>query len=239
MLTNPIGIYPFFIKSYESDQFGKMSLSSFFHYLQECAYRNAQDNGFGFDFVEKENSYWVLTRVLVQLKSYPNWQEKIQIKTWPRGAEGFFALRDYQLIKNEEILANISSSWMIIDKASKRPRRMEDVNLLREGFVDEKAIDQHLDKIFIPENLNLLEERKVYPSDMDVNGHVNNATYVRWVSDAYYSHYQNYISEFEINFLSELKLNDEFNVYHKFENGNYYYVLKNTFDKEICRVRIC
>ena len=238
MLKNPVSTYDFTIKSYEADQYGKMSFCSFFHFLQECAHLNAQSNGFGYDFVENEKAYWVLTRVLVEINIWPNWNDEIQIRTWPRGAETLFAVRDFELIKNNEIIGKVSSYWMILDRETHRPKRLDNYQFIHSDFIAEKAIERKLEKIIVTGQVESLYSRKVYASDIDVNGHVNNATYVRWVLDAYFSKYKDHFNEFEINFLSELRQDEEFEVYENHMNKESLYILKNIKGREVCLVRI-
>ncbi len=238
MLKSPSSTYNFAIKSYEADQYGKLSLHTFFHYLQECAYLNALSNGFGYEFLEKENAYWVLTRVLVQIDKFPHWNDKIQIKTWPRGADGLFAVRDFELLKKGEIIGRVSSYWMVLDKDSKRPKRLDNYEFILSDFIAEEAIGRKLKKISIKGDLVLVSHRKVHSSDMDVNGHVNNATYVRWIMDAFYSNTKSVVKEFEINFLRELMLNDEFKIYKSQEADSSLFLIKNVKGEDICTVKL-
>ncbi len=53
MLKHPSGNYNFSIKSYHSDQNGKLTLPALFHFLQECAWDNARLNDFGYEFLKK------------------------------------------------------------------------------------------------------------------------------------------------------------------------------------------
>jgi medium-chain acyl-[acyl-carrier-protein] hydrolase len=238
MLNHPYSIFSFKIKSYQSDQNGKLTLYSLFHLLQECAWDNARLNNFGYEYLESKNAFWVLSRVKVEMKEYPEWKDEIEIKTWPKGTDGFFAIRDFQIFKNGKVIGNATSYWLILDKDSKRPKRLDDFNFIHENFLSESAIDKKLERISIGGNISKLEKRKVYTSDLDVNKHVNNATYVRWILDSYFSKGQNSILEFEINFTSELLLNDEF-VVHKGEGGeSNSFILKNIQDKEICKAVI-
>lgn len=238
MLKHPSSIYDFSVKSYDSDQEGKLNLHTLFHFLQECAWDNARLNDFGFEFLESKNAYWVLSRILVQMNEYPEWRDDIKIKTWPKGTHGFFALRDFEVYKNNKDIGKVTTSWLILDKDSKRPQRLDQFNFVHENFYKEHAIEQTLDKVVIPSDAEKVDDRKVYYSDLDVNQHVNNATYVRWILDAYFSDRSNEIAEFEINFISELYLNDRFSVYASFNNSERFYVLKNAEDKEVCRARI-
>ncbi|HAN18626.1 MAG: hypothetical protein A2X13_13640 [Bacteroidetes bacterium GWC2_33_15] len=238
MLKHPFGIYNFPVKSYDSDQNGRLTLQTLFHFLQECAWNNARMNDFGYEYLEKENTYWVLSRVLVQINEYPEWKDEISIKTWPKGADGYFALRDFLIFKDDKVIGRATTSWLILDRETKRPRRLENFNFIHQNFLNESAIDKKPDKINLNTSLAELDRRKVYPSDLDVNKHVNNATYVRWMLDAYFSNHSKLISEFEINFLSELLMHDEFTVFESYTNEELFYILKTNQDKEVCKARL-
>lgn len=239
MLKYPYSIFSFNVKSYHTDQNGKLTLQALFHLLQECAWDNARLNNFGFEFLKAENAFWVLSRVLVQMNKYPEWKDEIEIKTWPKGADGFFAIRDFEIYCKGELVGKATSFWLILDSKSRRPRKLENFNFIHENFVQESAIDHKLEKIVFNGQLNELESRKVYNSDLDVNKHVNNATYVRWIMDSYFSDVNNKpISSFEINFISELALNEEFTIHKLDTETQQFFVLKNIHNKEVCRAHI-
>lgn len=238
MKKNKVGIYPFKIKSYESDFNGKMSLNACFLFLQESAWQNALENGFGYEYLEKKNALWVLTRVLVHIDNWPKWKDEIIVKTWPRVAEGLFARRDYQILLEKAVVANIGSSWLILDKDTRRPRRISDFDFGRDEYISDQAIDKPLRKLGLAPQMLNVDRRKVYPSDLDVNGHVNNATYVRWIMDAHLNKETEYLKEFEINFIGELMLNDEFEILQGQIDGAYIYQIKSVNNKEISRARI-
>ncbi|MBI9053909.1 MAG: hypothetical protein JEY96_08845 [Bacteroidales bacterium] len=238
MLKFPFGIYNFKIKSYDTDHNGKLTLPTIFHLLQECAWENAQANEFGFEDLEKQNAFWVLSKIYIEINEYPEWKDDIEIKTWPKGIDGLFAIRDFQIFNQGKIVARATSYWLILDQSTKRPKRLEQFNFIHENFFKENAIAKVLGKVPFQGDLAELDKRKVYYSDLDVNKHVNNATYVRWILDSYFSEENINISEFEINFLTELKLNDIFTVNKSFEECVYYYILKNKANKDVCKVKM-
>lgn len=238
MLDFPFGVYDFIVKSYHTDQNGKLTLPTILHFLQECAWDNARANNFGFEDLEKQNAFWVLSKIYLEIDEYPNWKDEIQIKTWPKGIDGLFAIRDFQILRNNKVIGNATSYWLILDKLNGRPKRLENFNFLHDNFLKESAISQKLGKVSINSTAAIKDRRKVYSSDLDINKHVNNATYVRWILDSYFSENKELIKEFEINFLNELKLNDEFTVNSILDEEEKFYILKDTRDKEICRARL-
>ncbi len=173
------------------------------------------------------------------MDEYPEWKDEIEIKTWPKGADGFFALRDFEIYCKGTIVGRVTSSWLILDRDTKRPRKPEDFNFVHEDFISKAAIERKLEKVVFKGELNELERRKVYYSDLDVNKHVNNATYVRWILDSCFSdENKGVISEFEINFISELYLKDTFTIHKADNDKESYYVIKNSNDREVSKARI-
>mgnify|MGYP001094529657 CR=1 FL=1 len=238
MLQHPFSIYDFSIKSYDSDQKGKLTLHTLFHFLQECAWDNARLNNFGYEYLKSQNAFWVLTRILVQIDEYPDWRDEVRIKTWPKGTDGFFALRDFEIYKDKRVIGKATTSWLILDAETKRPRKLDNFNFVFENFLQESAIDKKLEKVAVSRELIPVEQRKVYYSDLDVNKHVNNATYVKWILDSLFSESEKEISAFEINFISELHLNDEFIINKAIEGTKDVYMIKSLEGKEICRARV-
>jgi len=239
MLSHPSSVYNFQIKSYHSDQDGKLTLFSLFHFLQECAWDNARLNNFGYEFLKENKAFWVLSRILVYMDHYPNWKEEIQIKTWPKGTDGIFALRDFEIILNDMVIGRVTTSWLILDMDTRRPRKLDGFNFFHENFMQEEAIPKKLEKIVLNGDPKILESRKVYYSDLDVNRHVNNASYVRWILDSYFSaNHLNSIREFEINFISEISLNDEFTVHSVGNEDDKYFIIKNSKNRDVCKARI-
>ncbi len=238
MKVQKIGIYPFKIKSYESDKTAALSISSLFLFLQECAWENAMENGFGYEFMEQENSFWVLSRVKLLVEYWPKWKDEIQIKTWPRGTEGLYAIRDFEVTSDNMVIVRVSSSWLILDKASRRPRKLSYFDFAQGNFPKEKAMDGEIEKVALPKEIHLVHQRQVYSSDIDVNGHVNNATYVRWISDAFNHINMLIVKGYVINFLSELMLGNSFEVYYGTSVDGIVFLIKNDSGKEICRAQI-
>jgi acyl-ACP thioesterase len=160
------------------------------------------------------------------------------MKTWPRGSNGLFALRDFEIKNKEKLSARVTTYWMILDKKTRRPKRLEDYGFIHSDFEVDPAFDRQLEKIHVKGEWELLDSRRVYSSDIDVNGHVNNATYVRWMMDAYAANNHTPIKELEINFIRELFLNDVFEVLSIIQNGYYYYMIRNEKGQEVCKLKL-
>jgi acyl-ACP thioesterase len=110
------------------------------------------------------------------------------MRTWPRGTQKLFAVRDYEFLDAEGKLAvRGRSGWIIFDTEKKRPLRPETIvnalplnegrNALPDGAGSVPGIDNEGGAL-------RLGERTALYSDIDMNGHVNNARYIAWIEDA-------------------------------------------------------
>jgi len=200
----------FIISSYDLNPLGKARLTTIANFFQEMAYAHAAQLGFGYDEMKLKHSMWVLSRMKIRMKQYPSWNDIIRLETWHRGMNRIFGLRDFRM---EDSFGNLtgmaSTNWLVIDIQTKRPVRPKDA-LLTEHANYEAVFENELEKIPLPDGMQLLDQRKVVYSDMDIVGHVNNVKYMEWCIDAATSNKPEFpeIRELEINFVHEAHFRD-------------------------------
>jgi acyl-ACP thioesterase len=235
------------IHVYESGPDGKLALSSLFDFFQDIASEHAIALGYGRDELMKDNNFWVLSRMYSVIERWPSLGEKISIRTWPRGTEKLFALRDF-IARTEDgiVIARATSSWLIIDYNTKRIQRPDD-NLNKLNFVpaSEAALSRNASRIGAPSSeAKLNREFSVRISDLDVNLHANNARYLEWVTDCYDLDFimNNAPVSAEINYLAESHFNDRVAIMIAGQEGNErisdHSIVRTDDDTELCRVRI-
>lgn len=202
---------PFCIASYETDIRGDLSLYSLFNRLQEIAGTHATYLDVGYAMLQKAKLTWVLSRIKVQIHSLPRWGESVRLVTWPKGTDRLFALRDFSLMntKNEPLI-QATSAWLLLDIESGRPRRIETLPIDLQFPLATHAIQDSLEKISVPAGLEQVFEKPIWLSDMDINNHVNNAQYAKWVSDCFSDNqfHNRRITSIQINYLEETMLGD-------------------------------
>ena len=204
------------IHSYEVDFNGHATLSVICHFLQESAWNHAQYFDFGYDFLMKNNQIWVLSRLSIEIDSYPKWNDTITIQTWAKGVDKLFALRDYRLLNDSgKEIGRIGSAWLIIDLVKRRPQRIDPYLDKMPLLSDRHALPKLTERIGAVENGTVSDRFPVRLSDLDVYHHVNNTRYIQWVTDNYpYEFVKNkYIRRFDINFLQEAQINDEVEIH--------------------------
>lgn len=202
------------IASYETDAYGQLSLANLLHLFQEAANHHATALGWGLEYLSSVNKFWILSRLKILIDQVPKHKEEIVTSTWPRGAVGFFAYRDYQLVYKNTPSINAVSSWMILDKFTHRPVKIDQLNK-ELPFHEESFLPFPVSKIPVVEKNYPILERKVYFSDIDINLHVNNAKYVEIISDALSEKLKSRfrIKELDIQYLQESQQGDNLIVY--------------------------
>ena len=195
----------FTIHSYETNRFGKASLSSVFNFFIEIAWEHAQKLDWGFDALKRNNYFWVLSRIYIQVEKYPAWQEKITVETWTTGTEGIYALREFA-IKDElgEVIIRASSAWLILDLESKKIIRPDSLTENFQNFAEAK-ICRHPVKIRVNGKNGNLIFVPVNFTDLDINQHFNSVKFVERALNNFGIPFLsgNEVSEIEVNYLKE------------------------------------
>lgn len=177
-------IESFLVKSYETDLNGNLKLFSFMNHVQELAGRHADTLEFGYDNLIRDNAAWVLARVKMKILRLPRWKEEISVETWHKGGDRLFWYRDFVVKDNDnkEIIL-VTSSWVTIDILTRKLRRTSPVDDGYKGINQKDAIIERAEKIPLPPGMEFVKSREVSYSDLDINGHTNNARYIEWASD--------------------------------------------------------
>lgn len=172
----------FEIRSYQVHPSGKLSLTSLADLFQEIAWLHADSADFGRNLTA-QNQSWILSRIDIQCKNLPSWGDSILVYTTGRGVDKLFAFREF-LVTNPagEVLASAMSSWVLMNMQSRRLLRPEQV-LPAALFDPLEKPETQPDKIRLAGDLICTEKLKVRYSDLDLNNHVNNASYIRWVEN--------------------------------------------------------
>jgi acyl-ACP thioesterase len=191
------------------DQADKLTVAAAFNYFQEVAGNHAQELGVGRKYMEDAGQAWILSRMSAVLDRRPGWGSRVRVRTWPRGTERLFAIRDYEMRDESDIVfARGRSAWLIVDLTTLRPRRPEALVASLPSNEGRDALEGGAQGLIERKDLLEVGRRTAAYSDIDYNGHVNNARYVQWIQDALPA------SEIEvadrlrldINYLSEVKL---------------------------------
>ncbi|MBO5708547.1 MAG: hypothetical protein J6S01_04345 [Bacteroidales bacterium] len=223
-------IQEYTIPCYDTDASGRLKPASFMNLAQEAAGQHAVHLGFGYDDLIATNTAWILSRVHIRFVDTPLWKENVILNTWHKGLNRLFFVRDFRLTDKEgRTRVEATTSWLVMNLETRRLVRDPQ---LREGSEClEDVIATPAGKVQMPKDVEpqLMFEHLVAYSDIDVNGHANNAMYMQWAMDAvdYDIASTRPVKEVTINFNHETKAGDVVALYKsiiKTEDGRRVYV---------------
>ncbi len=235
----------FTIPCYDTDASWRLKPSSFMDLAQEAAGQHAVYLGFGYDDLIATNTAWILSRVHVEFVDAPKWRENITLRTWHKGLNRLFFLRDFILTDDQgRERVKATTSWLVLNLENRRLVR--DPKLMEEGTVcTDNVIETPADKVVMPKDAapQYVMDHHVAYSDVDMNGHTNNAMYMQWAMDAvdYDIASTRPVKWFTINFNHETKAGDIvalYKVVKEEEDGRHVFVEGKVNDQSAFTVEI-
>ena len=197
------------------DPDGLASIHGLAFFLQEAAHKHATSRSLGFDDLIKENKTWVLTRQSLKLYKIPVIGDSIKIETWVQDTTPAFSVRDFHILNyKQEVVGIARTSWMMLDIVLRKPVKIPDKVLVYIPKTPGRLLeDLNLEKLPVTSSGDRGSDFEVKYSDLDMNNHVNNITYIRWVSDNFDMVFrQKYrLVSMEINYLNEALYGDRLN----------------------------
>ena len=167
------------------DRSDRLTMDGAFRFFQEAAICHAENLGVGLKDLARTGQAWIISRMSAMMNRRPKYCETVTVRSWPRGAEKLFALRDYDIRDKDNIAAvSACSCWLIVDIEKRRPVRPQPI---MDGLPKNEGLEA---LSWIPAgleergNLQKSSERKALYTDIDYNGHVNNVRYIQWIEDA-------------------------------------------------------
>jgi medium-chain acyl-[acyl-carrier-protein] hydrolase len=196
------------VKTYETDFQYRWKPACFFQTMQEAAAHHASHLGFDHKEMMHHERVWILSRVRIRFHTYPTLDDTVKVETWPKGLQQrLLFMRDFIITSTAgNLLAEASTAWLLVNPNSRRilPPNSLDGDLPDNG--GRAAVAEPLDKLNPPDGL---PQRQVFTagySAIDLMGHVTNARYLDWISDAFTmeEHAARRLAELQINYTSEV-----------------------------------
>lgn len=162
-----------------SDKF--VNIAQIVNYLQDCSTFESVSVGDDLEHLEEKGCAWLLAAWQIEVRRYPKLAEDIVISSWHSNHKGVLANRNFEICDqegNQMVAAN--SIWFYYDLERKAPRRISQEYVDQYGQREPLEMDYKPRRIMVPAITGREEASfPVRKSDLDTNGHVNNAKYVR------------------------------------------------------------
>jgi medium-chain acyl-[acyl-carrier-protein] hydrolase len=215
----------YYLRALDVDIKGKWMPSAVFVRMQEIAEDHATAAGLGrADLIEKQGYAWVLTRIHLKMKQYPNLAETIHVSTWPLKPTKLTFLRQFQFTDQQgRELGSASSQWVLFDIRDRVIRR---TNMIGDYPYDPEAQPalEEPGKIILPKDMPNKAARTVMYSDVDMNGHMNNTKYLNWICELFDSEFlqKKELETVRLNYIAEPYIDQKVDLYMKQVDGSYY-----------------
>jgi medium-chain acyl-[acyl-carrier-protein] hydrolase len=194
----------------DCDSRKRASLFTIMKLLSEAAGDDYEGRGFGHSVLLASGQVFLLSRMRLQFSRIPVYAESLVAGTWEREISGPFFCRDYEITgeKNETLVSG-SSQWFLANYKTREILRPGSLPLGQRQLNPRKSDCPECRKIRTLMKLPVIGLRDIYYSDLDGNGHVNNAVYGKIAVDYLPDKFrQRDMKSFSINFNLETKADE-------------------------------
>ena len=216
----------------------RLKLRGIFDLFQDAAAEHADILGCGMQALLDHNTLWVLSRQKVVIDRIPAVGENLTVETYPRGTDKLLALREYRIYDEENTcIIHGTAAWLVLDADTLRPLRLS--GKILEIIPDNSDLPisfEKLAKLTGDQPENICFTCGVRSGGIDMNRHLNNATYPELVQDALYESgiTPSDISSIELNYLHACQIGEEIAVSAEI-NGNQAVICGNTPEHAVFR----
>ncbi len=154
---------------------------------------------------------FVAVSTRVRIARMPARGERITVKTHPRGLSRAEFYRDFLFYDAaEKPLLSVMQTTVLANAETHRPRRPQAIRALGVEINPETAVprEERMERLAVPEGLPAAGERRVFRSDLDANGHMNNCVYGDIVSDFLPEDVRAAAREVQIRYAAETRLGE-------------------------------
>ncbi|MDR3340996.1 MAG: acyl-[acyl-carrier-protein] thioesterase [Candidatus Symbiothrix sp.] len=242
MLTK-IGSFQFHIESYVCDFTEKATISVMSNFILDAASIHAQQRGFGYEQILKDNVAWVLSRLSIEITEYPGQNQGLTVETWVENVSRFFTQRCFCFInQNGKVIGYARSIWAAIDIKTRRPIDILAWRPDLADYIDAEKICP-IEKLAKIPPVNGVEANMGYTvrySDIDINKHMNSVKYIEHAINTFdlSAFKERYIHKFEIVYLAEGVFGDKLKLYKTQTSDCEFLVDTKKGEESVCRSRI-
>jgi acyl-ACP thioesterase len=193
---------------------GYLKYTELCNLFQLTAATHSEVGGISFSDMQEFNQAWVLSKMRVEIKRLPKWKEVVTVKTWIKLLENSRSTRCLELFVGDEKIVGCETFWAVFNTETRRPETLALPHEHFEKFPNESATEKGYAKIDILQEFEIVAERTVLLSDLDIVNHANSVKYLEWCLDYINPKLllkQN-ISAFEMNYLKEVSLNESITI---------------------------
>lgn len=189
-----------------TDRYGRVKPSQILFFAQDAATSHCVGLGMDWNSMAARGLFWVVSRTKVKIHRLPKLGESVTVETWPMTNTRVAYPRAMAMYDAKgELLLQTVSLWVLMD-IEKRSMVLPGRSGL-DFCGQDRGGELELPAGLTPCEAENTRFRTVAYTDLDINGHLNNARYMDWVDDLMDSdfHKDHGPMEFTVCYLSEAR----------------------------------
>jgi medium-chain acyl-[acyl-carrier-protein] hydrolase len=226
------------LRSSDVNMYRKLRTSRLFELLQEISIRHTEALGAGRAITLDKGILWVVTMQQVEIKRMPEFDEEINIQSWPGETMHVLFPRYYRILDADgRQMINASALWMLVDQHTRKYVFPETQGIKINGVITGNEIE--LPTPIAGAQTDQSFDFQVPFSYVDLNGHMNNTCYFdlaenEILTTAVHKPLKRICTEY----MTEMRYREEVNIHWcKNENDSKFYICgsgdKNYFKMNI------
>ena len=249
-LLPKVGQYVFMAEPFHCDFLGCLSMGHLGNSMLNAADFHSDERGYGMSVLLPEGKTWVLSRLVIDMTTFPKAYDKFYIETWVDGLLKCFTTRNFSVLnKNKQPVGYGKSIWALIDTKDRKPC---DLMLVGNGTIGDYVETEKECPINKPSHVKIGKDAELIAkhitaySDIDMNGHVNSVKYIEHVLNLWETTFytKNTIKRLEVAYMAESYFGDILCFYREDMGEGIYHIriTKQSSNDEteidVCRIAV-
>lgn len=233
----------FLITSADVDFEGVLKISALSNILIQSAWQHAGLLGWGSKDLEQFNLAWILSAFQIKIFDYPKWSQQIRCKTWAKGTDRLYYLRDFIVYdERDNIVAVAGSKWLLIDIERRRPKSHNTDAEVLQFNANKHAIQEKIATPKFEGDCNFELDYTVKYSDIDINQHLTTTRYIDLMMDTFdlIDMRKKRPKEIAVNFIKEVNFGEQVKMMRcqNSPNNMQFQLLSNEMEKVLFRAEL-
>lgn len=158
----------------------RLSFGGLVNYFQDVPTFQGEDLGIGIPWLRERGMAWILASWQIITDHMPQLGEAVTVRTWPYSFNGFYGLRNLELVDEKGARAAWANSvWVLMNTKERRPAKVPAEMVKLYGQEEKLEMEYAPRRIAVPEGGEEMEPFAVHRAHLDSNHHVNNGQYIQ------------------------------------------------------------
>jgi len=170
---------------HDADMTGMLSIPALGNYVLDTAGLHAIELGISMQQLAERGMTWVMSGMHIRLHRMPPINSTVSVRTQISGNTRISSKRDFTVTCQGNTVAEISTEWLIINYATRRPVFLTEVFPEIENLLSpDTGIEKYRHIRTSPANTAEAREIEIRYSDIDINSHLYSIRYLEMALDS-------------------------------------------------------